>query len=73
MTRKEASKAFSHTFHGKGSGKVKAEKQLKKVANGKKRVPMVSGDTQLGMNSAFQRQQVKSGQVHFMLSIGNGR
>jgi len=33
MTRKEAFKAFLHTFHGKGSGKAKAEKKLKKIAN----------------------------------------
>lgn len=73
MTRKEAFKAFSHTFHGKGSGKAKVEKRLKKVANEKKSLAMAIGDTPLGMNSAFRRLQKKTGQTHFVLSIGNGR
>ncbi|KAF8965904.1 SART-1 protein [Flammula alnicola] len=71
MTRKEAWKALSHKFHGKGSGKTKLEKRLKKIANEKKRETMASGDTPLGMNKAFKRLQEKAGQAHFVLSVGN--
>jgi U4/U6.U5 tri-snRNP-associated protein 1 len=71
MTRMEAWKALSHKFHGKGSGKMKLEKRLKKIAEEKKREAMVSGDTPLGMNKAFQQLQEKSGQAHFVLSVGN--
>ncbi|KIV97595.1 hypothetical protein PV10_01325 [Exophiala mesophila] len=37
MNAKEAFKHLSHQFHGKGSGKQKTEKHLKKVAEEKKR------------------------------------
>lgn len=36
MNRKEAFKHLSHMFHGKGSGKGKTEKKLKKVADEKR-------------------------------------
>jgi U4/U6.U5 tri-snRNP-associated protein 1 len=68
---KEAWKALSHKFHGKGSGKMKTEKRLKKIAEEKKKEAMVSGDTPLSMNKAFQIRQEKTGQAHFVLSVGN--
>ncbi|KAF8273229.1 SART-1 protein [Lactarius quietus] len=68
---KEAWKALSHKFHGKGSGKMKTEKRLKKIAEEKKKEAMVSGDTPLSMNRAFQIRQEKTGQAHFVLSVGN--
>ncbi|RDB26410.1 U4/U6.U5 tri-snRNP-associated protein 1 [Hypsizygus marmoreus] len=68
---KEAWKALSHKFHGKGSGKMKTEKRLKKIAEEKKKEAMASGDTPLSMNSAFQQRQLKAGQAHFVLSVGN--
>ena len=37
MNRKEAFKYLSHQFHGKGSGKAKTEKRLKKIEDEKKR------------------------------------
>ena len=37
MNQKEAFKHLSHQFHGKGSGKMKTEKHLKKLAEEKKR------------------------------------
>ena len=37
MNEKEAFKELSHQFHGKGSGKQKTEKKLKKIADEKKR------------------------------------
>ena len=68
---KEAWKALSHKFHGKGSGKMKTEKRLKKIAEEKKKEAMASGDTPLSMNKAFQIRQEKTGQAHFVLSVGN--
>ncbi|KAI5791700.1 SART-1 protein [Peziza echinospora] len=37
MSKKEAFKYLSHQFHGKGSGKAKTEKRLKKIEDEKKR------------------------------------
>jgi U4/U6.U5 tri-snRNP-associated protein 1 len=71
LTPKEAWKALSHKFHGKGSGKMKTEKRLKKIAEEKKKESMASGDTPLSMNRAFQIRQEKAGQAHFVLSVGN--
>jgi U4/U6.U5 tri-snRNP-associated protein 1 len=71
LTPKEAWKALSHKFHGKGSGKMKTEKRLKKIAEEKKQEAMASGDTPLGMNEAFQIRQERTGQAHFVLSVGN--
>jgi U4/U6.U5 tri-snRNP-associated protein 1 len=68
---KEAWKALSHKFHGKGSGKMKTEKRLKKIAEEKKQEAMASGDTPLSMSKAFQIRQEKTGQAHFILSVGN--
>lgn len=71
LTPKEAWKALSHKFHGKGSGKMKTEKRLKKIAEERKKEAMASGDTPLSMNQAFQKRQEKAGQAHFVLSVGN--
>jgi U4/U6.U5 tri-snRNP-associated protein 1 len=71
LTPKESWKALSHKFHGKGSGKMKTEKRLKKIAEEKKKEAMASGDTPLSMNKAFQQRQEKTGQAHFILSVGN--
>jgi U4/U6.U5 tri-snRNP-associated protein 1 len=71
LTPKEAWKALSHKFHGKGSGRMKTEKRLKKIAEERKQEAMVSGDTPLSMNQAFQKRQEKAGQAHFVLSVGN--
>lgn len=71
LAPKEAWKALSHKFHGKGSGKMKTEKRLKKIAEEKKKEAMASGDTPLSMNRAFQIRQEKTGQAHFVLSVGN--
>ena len=71
LTPKEAWKALSHKFHGKGSGRMKTEKRLKKIAEERKQEAMVSGETPLSMNQAFQKRQEKAGQAHFVLSVGN--
>jgi U4/U6.U5 tri-snRNP-associated protein 1 len=71
LSLKEAWKALSHKFHGKGSGKMKTEKRLQKIKEEKKKEAMASGDTPLSMNKAFQIRQEKAGQAHFVLSVGN--
>ncbi|KAF7336637.1 hypothetical protein MVEN_02098200 [Mycena venus] len=71
LTPKEAWKALSHRFHGKGSGKMKTEKRLKKIKDEEKQRAMSSGDTPLSMTKAFQLRQEKTGQAHMVLSVGN--
>ncbi|KAJ6576459.1 SART-1 family-domain-containing protein [Mycena vulgaris] len=71
LTPKEAWKALSHVFHGKGSGKMKTEKRLKKIKDEEKQQAMASGDTPLSMTKAFQLRQEKTGQAHMVLSVGN--
>jgi U4/U6.U5 tri-snRNP-associated protein 1 len=44
MGPKEAFKHLSHQFHGKGSGKQKQEKRLKKIEDEKKRMAANSLD-----------------------------
>ncbi|PGH27292.1 hypothetical protein AJ80_01002 [Polytolypa hystricis UAMH7299] len=55
MDRKEAFKHLSHQFHGKGSGKMKTEKHLKKIEDEKKREAMSTLDSSqhTGMNNAM--------------------
>ncbi|KAL8863165.1 MAG: hypothetical protein Q9178_000540 [Gyalolechia marmorata] len=55
MNQKEAFKHLSHQFHGKGSGKQKTEKHLKKIEDGKRREAMSSLDASqaTGINSAM--------------------
>ena len=54
MNQKEAFKHLSHQFHGKGSGKQKTEKHLKKIEDAKKKEAMSSLDNSqaTGMNNA---------------------
>lgn len=55
MNQKEAFKHLSHQFHGKGSGKMKTEKRLKKIEDEKKREAMSTLDSSqhTGMNNAM--------------------
>ncbi|EFW19229.1 hypothetical protein D8B26_007485 [Coccidioides posadasii str. Silveira] len=55
MNQKEAFKHLSHQFHGKGSGKMKTEKHLKKIEDEKKREAMSTLDSSqhTGMNNAM--------------------
>ncbi|KAL3475661.1 SART-1 protein [Aspergillus californicus] len=55
MNQKEAFKHLSHQFHGKGSGKMKTEKRLKKIEEEKKRESMSALDSSqhTGMNNAL--------------------
>lgn len=61
MNQKEAFKHLSHQFHGKGSGKGKTEKHLKKVADEKRResrsVLDANADMARGYEGAAQHQR----------------
>lgn len=64
MSQKEAFKYLSHQFHGKGSGKAKTEKRLKKIEDEKKRMAasslQVTGE---GMSSSMADKAKKSKQA----------
>jgi U4/U6.U5 tri-snRNP-associated protein 1 len=60
MNQKEAFKHMSHQFHGKGSGKQKTEKMLKKIEDEKRREAQSSLDgSQMGGMSGATAQQLK--------------
>ncbi|KAJ5596405.1 hypothetical protein VI817_004303 [Penicillium citrinum] len=65
MTHKEAFKHLSHQFHGKGSGKMKTEKRLKKIEEEKKREAMSALDSSqhTGMNNAMEETARKKRQA----------
>lgn len=65
MNQKEAFKHLSHQFHGKGSGKMKTEKRLKKIEEEKKREAMSALDSSqhTGMNNAMGAQARKNRQA----------
>ncbi|PQE14952.1 dna binding sart-1 protein [Rutstroemia sp. NJR-2017a WRK4] len=60
MNQKEAFKHLSHQFHGKGSGKQKTEKMLKKIEDEKRREAQSALDgSQMGGMSGAAAQQLK--------------
>ena len=59
LDRKEAFKEMSHQFHGKGSGKGKTEKMLKKIEDEKRREGQSLFDASGAGMSAATQQQVK--------------
>lgn len=70
MNQKEAFKHLSHQFHGKGSGKQKTEKHLKKIDDDKKREAMSSLDSSqaTGMNNAMGATAKKNRQAGVRLA-----
>ena len=70
MNQKEAFKHLSHQFHGKGSGKQKTEKHLKKIEDEKKREAMSTLDSSqaTGMNSAMGATAKKNRQAGVRLA-----
>lgn len=62
MNQKEAFKHLSHQFHGKGSGKQKTEKHLKKLDEEKKRMAasVLDSSKATGMNNAAGAQSKKN-------------
>ncbi len=70
MNQKEAFKHLSHQFHGKGSGKQKTEKHLKKIEDAKKREAQSSLDSSqaTGMNNAMGATAKKNRQAGVRLA-----
>ncbi|KZF19940.1 hypothetical protein L228DRAFT_250358 [Xylona heveae TC161] len=70
MSQKEAFKHLSHQFHGKGSGKQKTEKRLKKIEDEKKRAAASSLDSSeaTGMNNAMGATAKKNRQAGVRLA-----
>ncbi len=70
MNQKEAFKHLSHQFHGKGSGKQKTEKMLKKIEDEKRKEAQSSLDgSQIGgMSNATQQQRKKQRQAGVRLA-----
>ncbi|KAK2828978.1 hypothetical protein FQN49_007216 [Arthroderma sp. PD_2] len=70
MNQKEAFKHLSHQFHGKGSGKMKTEKHLKKIEDEKKREAMSTLDSSqnTGMNNAMGATAKKNRQAGVRLA-----
>ena len=67
MTPKEAFRYISWIFHGKGPGKKKKEKMLRKMELEKKLKGIASNPSQLLTIKALQKQQ-KKGQAHLVLT-----
>lgn len=65
LGQKEAFKHLSHQFHGKGSGKGKTEKQLKKITDERKREAMSTLDSSqhTGMTNAMGAAARRTGQA----------
>jgi U4/U6.U5 tri-snRNP-associated protein 1 len=61
LDAKEAFKELSHQFHGKGSGKGKTDKRLKKLGEEKRRMAqsMLDASQNVGMSSAASHQTKK--------------
>jgi U4/U6.U5 tri-snRNP-associated protein 1 len=70
MNQKEAFKHLSHQFHGKGSGKQKTEKMLKKIEDEKRKLAQSSldGSQMGGMSNATAQQRKKQGQAGVRLA-----
>jgi U4/U6.U5 tri-snRNP-associated protein 1 len=70
MNQKEAFKHLSHQFHGKGSGKMKTEKHLKKIEEEKKREAMsaLESSQHTGMNNAMGATAKKNRQAGVRLA-----
>ncbi|KAJ5189626.1 SART-1 protein [Penicillium cf. griseofulvum] len=65
MNQKEAFKQLSHQFHGKGSGKMKTEKRLKKIEDEKKLESMstLDGSQNNAMNTVMDTAARKNRQA----------
>jgi hypothetical protein len=67
LDEKEAFQQMSHVFHGKGSGKMKTEKRLKKIEE-EEQMKKMSTDSSLGFLKNIERQQTALGRAHIVLS-----
>ncbi|UYV72976.1 SART1 [Cordylochernes scorpioides] len=71
LTAKEAFRYLSHKFHGKGPGKNKVDKRMKKLEQDVKLKQMSSTDTPLSTVKLLQEKQ-KELQAPFILLSGGG-
>jgi len=69
---KEAFRALSHRFHGKGSGKKKTEKRMKKVEEAELMKFMSSTDTPLNTVHLLKEKQKLDRMPYVILSGGKG-
>ncbi|XP_043929722.1 U4/U6.U5 tri-snRNP-associated protein 1 [Protopterus annectens] len=72
LTPKEAFRQLSHRFHGKGSGKMKTEKRMKKLEEEALLKKMSSSDTPLGTVALLQEKQ-KSQKTPYIILSGSGK
>uniref|UniRef100_A0A336LPB3 CSON000132 protein n=1 Tax=Culicoides sonorensis TaxID=179676 RepID=A0A336LPB3_CULSO len=68
LNAKEAFRYLSHKFHGKGPGKNKVEKRLKKAEQEGLMMKMSSTDTPLGTLSMLQQKQKETHSAYVVLS-----
>ena len=71
LDSKEAFRQLSHKFHGKGSGKMKTEKRLKKAVEQMALKKMESDDTPLGSAALLREKQKDANSAYIVLSGGN--
>jgi len=71
LNQKEAFRYLSHKFHGKGPGKNKVEKRMKKVQEEALMKRMSSTDTPLGTLALLQEKQKQSQSPFILLSGGS--
>uniref|UniRef100_A0AAR2LZ99 Spliceosome associated factor 1, recruiter of U4/U6.U5 tri-snRNP n=1 Tax=Pygocentrus nattereri TaxID=42514 RepID=A0AAR2LZ99_PYGNA len=69
LTPKEAFRQLSHRFHGKGSGKMKTEKRMKKLEEEALLKKMSSSDTPLGTVALLQEKQKSQKTPYIVLTI----
>lgn len=72
LTPKEAFRQLSHRFHGKGSGKMKTERRMKKQDEEALLKKMSSSDTPLGTVALLQEKQ-KSQKTPYIVLSGSGK
>uniref|UniRef100_A0A8C2Q442 Spliceosome associated factor 1, recruiter of U4/U6.U5 tri-snRNP n=1 Tax=Cyprinus carpio TaxID=7962 RepID=A0A8C2Q442_CYPCA len=72
LTPKEAFRQLSHRFHGKGSGKMKTERRMKKLEEEALLKKMSSSDTPLGTVALLQEKQ-KSQKTPYIVLSGSGK
>ena len=68
MNQKEAFRHLSHRFHGKGSGKLKTEKRMKKVMEESMMRNMSSTDTPLQTLEKLRERQKESATPYIVLT-----
>lgn len=68
LNAKEAFRYLSHKFHGKGPGKNKIEKRLKKMEQDVLMMKMNSTDTPLGTLNMLQLKQKETQSAYVVLS-----